>query len=353
MKKLLSLALSLVCLFSCISCFPVVEPEKEPIPYALHLEKFATVCPVEGTYFDPHDAYFTPDETAVYYFYRNGPTENKTHCLAKVDLIHGGGEILYDFGEEYPAGILGMIGLHAVQWEGDVLTFCIGETIDFVTKFSYNTKTAEMTAEKGLPAPPITSAILPKDESERELLDYNLPDGAQTNYAAVVNNKLYQIYSLNKQSYYRQLDLSTKKEYCTELNGQFVFYGPFILQKMDKVIINELRTFNKKGEFVSVTTKMPQSIMHAQMQEYKEFLIWNSDGVENWYFAKDGVLNPLTVTFDSPFEANITYPLKELAFYKAQDDTIYFFAYEKTSDGVLQYYFIKGTIEPFAHLTEN
>ena len=122
---------------------------------------------------------------------------------------------------------------------------------------------------------------------------------------------------------------------------------------MDKVIINELRTFNKKGEFVSVTTKMPQSIWHAQMQEYKEFLIWNSDGVENWYFAKDGVLNPLTVTFVSPFEANITYPLKELSFYKAQDDTIYFFAYEKTSDGVLQYYFIKGTIEPFANLTEN
>ena len=353
MKKLLSLALSLVCLFSCISCFPVVEPEKEPIPYALHLEKFATVCPVEGTYFDPHDAYFTPDETAVYYFYRNGPTENPTHCLAKVDLIHGGGEILYDFGEEYPAGILGMPGVHAVQWEGDVLTFCIGETINFVTKFSYNTKTAEMTAEKGLPAPPITSAILPKDESERELLDYNLPQGAKYFQAAVVDGNLYQVYTVDQQSYYRKLNLKTKQENCVEITGtQYAFYGCFLRQKADKVYLNELRTF-KNGEFVTVSPRLPASTLYAPVNEFKEFFIWNKDNLDTWYFVKDGVLNPLTVTFDSPFEANITYPLKELTFYKAQDDTIYFFAYEKTSDGVLQYYFIKGTIEPFANLTEN
>ena len=349
MKKILCMFLSLVFLFSCVACQPENAPEtkkeSEPVPYVLTLENLALLPPFENANLPIYDTYLSPDENFLYHFYSRYSETDSTvllRSLARVDLASGEWQTIYHFDENYPADMVGGRGIFGVLWEGDLFTFFIGEN-NFLTatRFSLDTKSNEMTIETGLELPEAeTTFHRPNDERVLELLEYNLPKGAKVGHATVVNGKLYEMYTVDQDSFYRELDLETKEEHTISVTKRSYlsnsFFGCFLLQPRDEAMAIDLYRI-KNGALIPMGLNLSESTKYINIEQFREFVIFNKESTQDWYFVKDSVLNPLTV--------NTEFSISSLTLFAIRDKTLFFYATE-VIDGVTQQYLIKGTISP-------
>ncbi|MBR2612410.1 MAG: hypothetical protein IKC72_05000 [Clostridia bacterium] len=349
MKKLLSIALSLVCLFSCISCLPADSQEDPALveqsgAYALHLQKIGSVTP--SRYVDPYKSYCSPDNKTLYYFYHMGDTSLMTYHLAKIDLESGVEEDVYHFSDTYNATYAGITGLYNVHWVGDTMIFFIGEAPGLVTKFFYDTQKNEMTMETGHKAPSAVFYYEPVEAQGKELMYYNLPKDAIVRDTTTVNGILYQIFSVEQNNYYRTLNLETKEESRVDITDMYTtFYGSFLLCREKSSVVYDLY-YLQNDNLVSIPLNMLTSNYPILINNFNEFLIVNSM-LNSCYYFKDGILSPLTLTVEQPFLLG-----KDLKYICTNGTNVYFMLTEKR-EGTTLYHIFKGEAEPFAVLTES
>ena len=351
MKKLLSLALSLVCLFSCISCFPVEEPEKEET-YSLALDLISSFSAEH--YIAPALSFPSPDGKVLYFFSLSPVTEDSSedgiYVLREINLSTGEEREIFRPDAERFRVFHSPTGAYPdeVEWKGDVFSFVVCDASSKFSRFSIDCKTGEAVEEADVAAPDSDTKYMFLDASEREYADYEIPEGGRVHYAAIVNGKLYQEYALDGKQYYRELDLETKEVHQADITGNHsVFYGSFLLLTGKNAGKKDLYRF-QNGELVCVAEDLPQSNPHILINQFKEFALVNSR-FEKCFFAKDGSLHPLEVTVNAKEDGTSLSIPEDAVAIAAYGSTIYFYVYNE-SDTTYQIY--KGTIAPLAELAE-
>ena len=330
--------MSTLFLVTCTACAPKQAPE----PYSLLLEKFADFT--SDRYINPLYSYCAPNEKALYYFYYEGDASLITDHLAMIDLESGVGEDIYHFNERHNAALVPSVGLDQVEWVGNTLTFVLGEGVEKVTRYSYNTETQQMSEQQGLDAPPMMFYYEPDDERGKALMRYNLPEGAMIQHTTVVGETLYQTFTQGGKAYYRSLDLNSKKESTADItNMDCIFYGSFLLCKGSTPGTRDLYRF-QGGKLACVTSQLPNTSPYLLIHDFNEFVITNS-GFEKCFYVKDNVVNPLTVTAENPFQHITFKPEQKLEYIGCHGTTLYYYATENV-DGMTYYYLLKGEIVP-------
>ncbi len=354
MKKLLSVALSLLCLFSCISCFPNEEPKKDQSPesYALTLENIATFQAEH--LIDPALAFPSPDGKVLYFFSLSPVAEDTTeggiYILSEINLSTGEEREIFKPDAERFNVFYTPTGSYPseVEWKGDAFSFVVCDASSKYSRFSIDYKSGEVVEEADVAAPDRDTKYMFLDASEREYADYEIVEGGRVQYAAIVNGKLYQEYSLDGKQYYRELDLETKEVNQADITDKNpVFYGSFLLLKGKNAGKKDLYQF-QDDELVCVAEDLPQNNPYILINQFKEFALVNSR-FEKCYFAKGDALHPLQVTVNAKKEGISSSIPEDAVAIAAYGSTIYFYVYSE-NDTTHQIY--RGTIAPLAELVE-
>ena len=342
MKKITLILFLLACTFVHLACAPLEEPRD----YTLKIEKYAAFT--TERYIDPLASYTSPDGKALYHIRREGTPENITYTLSVVDLQNGEARDIRAFGDAYSAaggGCQSGFYYNTAQWDGDTLSFIMVDTNGIGTKFHYNTKTEEWTEERGI-SYSYASCYTPEQSEAIALLNYGLPEGAILSDAFAIGEKLYQIYIVDTQGYYRDLDMKTKKAKVAEIKSNRRFFGQFLALPNGTGSYNLYRFSESifgNNTLECVYLDMPKQYLVMPIDSLREFCITNPQ-MEKSIYIKDGTIHPLSIEVINPFRQGCDFPGAKLDFLCTHGTTLYYLATE-TVEGVTYCYVLSGSLQ--------